>query len=99
MANCTPRGKYRSSTLNSKNPLSALLLRLSAYLSNQGICFELFRYTRPNDPDWVQSLGQSELEFNSAVRVLVDHGLMEPSSREQEQQRAGDYAVHKCVQS
>jgi hypothetical protein len=60
-----------------QNELSAHLLRLWAYFDNQDVWFELLRHCDSRDPEWLRKLNEDEMNFNRAVRVLSDHGLVE----------------------
>src|SRR5882762_8020148 len=82
-----------------RNELSAKLLRLWAYFDNQDLWFELLRHSNSNDPDWIRELTEDELEFNEAVRVLSDHGLVEVDMSSQELIESRGYSIHGCVHS
>ncbi|KAN0073071.1 HET domain containing protein [Elaphomyces granulatus] len=75
-----------------RNELSAKLLRLWAYFDNQDLC-------NSKDPDWIRELTEDELEFNGAVRVLSDHGLVEVDMSSQELIESRGYSIHGCVHS
>src|SRR6195952_733143 len=60
-----------------QNELSAQLLQLWAYFDNQDIWFELLQHYKVGQPEWIARLTEDELAFNSAIRVLCDHGLVE----------------------
>ena len=80
-----------------RNELSARLLRLWAYFDNQDIWFELLRHGDSNDPEWICELTKDELNFNEAVRVLSDHGLVEVDMSLQELIESRGYSIHGCV--
>ncbi|KAN0067836.1 hypothetical protein V8E54_014083 [Elaphomyces granulatus] len=82
-----------------RNELSAKLLRLWAYFDNQDLWFELLRHSNSKDLDWIRELTEDELEFNGAVRVLSDHGLVEVDMSSQELIESRGYSIHGCVHS
>ena len=82
-----------------RNELSAKLLRLWAYFANQDIWFELLRHGDSEDPEWIRELTEDELSFNSAVRVLSDHGLVEVDTSSQKWAESRGYSIHGCVHS
>jgi tetratricopeptide (TPR) repeat protein len=82
-----------------QNELSAKLLRLCAYFDNQDIWFELLRHGDSEDPEWIRELTEDELSFNSAVRVLSDHGLVEVDASSQKWAESRGYSIHGCVHS
>ncbi|KAN0067835.1 TPR-like protein [Elaphomyces granulatus] len=82
-----------------RNELSAKLLRLWAYFDNQDLWFELLRHGNSEDPAWIRELTEDELEFNGAVRVLSDHGLVEVDMSSQELIESRGYSIHGCVHS
>jgi len=92
----------RQISLNSikqRNPLSADLLRLWAYFDNQDLWFELLRHGDSEDPEWLRELTKDELSFDSAVRVLSNHGLVEVATSSQESLESKGYSIHGCVHS
>jgi tetratricopeptide (TPR) repeat protein len=82
-----------------RNELSAKLLRLWAYFDNQDIWFELLQHGDSEDPEWIRELTEDELSFNSAVRVLSDHGLVEVDASSQKWAESRGYSIHGCVHS
>jgi hypothetical protein len=82
-----------------RNPLSANLLRLWAYLDNQDLWFELLRHGDSKDPEWIRALTKDELSFDGAVRVLSNHGLVEVATSSQEWIESKGYSIHGCVHS
>ncbi|KAH7413483.1 hypothetical protein BKA64DRAFT_355752 [Cadophora sp. MPI-SDFR-AT-0126] len=82
-----------------QNPLSADLLRLWAYFDNQDLWFELLRHSDSEDPEWIRELTKDELSFDSAVRVLSSHGLVEMAMSSQEWLESKGYSIHACVHS
>ncbi|KAH7029604.1 kinesin light chain 1 [Microdochium trichocladiopsis] len=69
------------------NPLAAHLLRWWAYFNNEDIC--------EDGPAWMGQLSE-ELNFNDAVGVLHEYGLVEPTTMFQEPQ---GYSIHSCLHS
>jgi tetratricopeptide (TPR) repeat protein len=103
-------GSYKDRTLYStwqisfnyveqRNPLSAQLLRLWAYFSNQDLWFELLRHTDSEDPEWIRELTEDELSFQAAVRVLSGHGLVEVATFSDEWIESKGYSIYGCVHS
>ncbi|KAH7010871.1 P-loop containing nucleoside triphosphate hydrolase protein [Microdochium trichocladiopsis] len=99
-------GSYADRTLCSKwqlsyehvqaqNPLAAHLLRWWAYFNNEDICYDLFRASSEDGPAWMGQLSE-ELNFNDAMGVLHDYGLVEPTTMFQEPQ---GYSIHSCLHS
>ncbi|SRR6266480_665969 len=82
--------------IKQQNELSAKLLQLWAYFSNQDLWFELLRHGDSSDPEWIQRL-TDELSFNEAVRVLCNHGLVEADMAEQDRVESPGYGMHSCV--
>ncbi|KAH6714009.1 hypothetical protein BKA61DRAFT_656555 [Leptodontidium sp. MPI-SDFR-AT-0119] len=82
-----------------RNPLSANLFRLWAYFDNQDLWFELLRHGDSDDPEWLRELTKDELSFDSAVRVLSNHGLVEVATSSQESTESKGYSIHGCVHS
>ena len=85
--------------IKQQNPLSANLLRLWAYFDNQDLWFELLQHSDSNDPEWIQELTKDELSFDSAVRVLINHGLVEVATSLRESIESKGYSIHGCVHS
>ncbi|KAH7016555.1 uncharacterized protein B0I36DRAFT_436187 [Microdochium trichocladiopsis] len=92
-------GSYADRTLNStwqlsyaqvqaQNPLAAHLLRWWAYFNNEDIWFDLVRTRSEDGLVWMEQLSE-ELNFNEAMGVLHDYGLVEPTVMFQEPQGKG----------
>jgi len=81
-----------------QNANSARLLRLWAYFGHEDLWFELLQKGRPGGPTWFQDLTSDVIEFNKAVRLLCDYGLVEAdtSSKERGTESRG-YGMHSCV--
>jgi hypothetical protein len=61
--------------------------------------FELLRHSNSDDPEWIRELTKDEMNFNSAVRVLCDHGLVETDTSAQGLTESKEYSMHGCVHS
>ncbi|KAF1816980.1 HET-domain-containing protein [Eremomyces bilateralis CBS 781.70] len=81
-----------------QNMLSAQLLQLWAYFDNQDLWFELLQHNDLEDPEWIRAVTEDRINFNDAVRVLCDHGLVEADSLSHELESRG-YSMHSCVHS
>ncbi|KXJ85417.1 P-loop containing nucleoside triphosphate hydrolase protein, partial [Microdochium bolleyi] len=99
-------GSYTNRTLSStwqllykqvqaQNPLAAHLLRWWAYFNNEDIWFGLLRARSETGPAWMEQLSE-ELDFNDAMGVLHDYGLVEPTAMFQEPK---GYSIHGCLHS
>jgi len=99
-----------------RNMGSAMLLRLWAYFDNEDLWFELLKkaqwapleesapnYANPIQRDnmpWLFTLTDNVLNFNEAVRVLCDYGLLEVSkSTDEHATESCGYSMHACVHS
>ncbi|CAK1364181.1 unnamed protein product [Cercospora beticola] len=85
--------------IQQRNEAAAQLLRLWAYFDNEDIWYELlcYKHAKRYFPAWLCKLTDDELDFNSAVRVLCDHGIVDahPPTRGQ----TNGYSMHSCVHS
>ncbi|KAK4451012.1 hypothetical protein QBC34DRAFT_459505 [Podospora aff. communis PSN243] len=76
-----------------KNHVSAMLLCLWAYFDNEDVWFE--------NMGWLRELAYDVLGFNTAVRLLCEYGLVEPSTSTEQDGQAGSpgYSMHAlhCV--
>ncbi|KAK0611657.1 hypothetical protein B0T14DRAFT_488834 [Immersiella caudata] len=81
-----------------RNATSAMLLQLWAYFDHEDLWFELLREGQLQGPPWFQKMTDDIIEFNTAVRVLCDYGLVEAdiSSKEYATESHG-YSIHSCV--
>ncbi|KAK2012020.1 hypothetical protein LZ32DRAFT_585622 [Colletotrichum eremochloae] len=77
---------------------AAMLLRLWAYFDNEDLWYELLQEAGSEGPVWLQDITKDKLEFNAAMRVLCEHGLVEadPPTKESGEESRG-YSVHGCV--
>ncbi|KAJ1325477.1 FxSxx-COOH system tetratricopeptide repeat protein [Microdochium nivale] len=71
--------------VQAQNPLAAHLLRWWAYFNNEDIWYDLVRARIGNGPVWMTELSE-ELNFNDAMGVLHDYGLVEPTATFQKPQ-------------
>jgi hypothetical protein len=85
--------------IKQRNPLSANLLRLLAYFDNQDLWFELLLHSDSEDPEWPRELTKDELSFDSALRVLSNHGLVEIATSADDSIVSKGYSIHGCVHS
>jgi tetratricopeptide (TPR) repeat protein len=81
--------------IKSENESAAQLLRLWAYLDNQDVWYELLAASKTDGPEWFSDVVQDELSFNHVIRLLCDHGLVEPSDGPGGLSRG--YGMHSCV--
>ncbi|KXJ84703.1 P-loop containing nucleoside triphosphate hydrolase protein [Microdochium bolleyi] len=81
--------------VQAQNLLAAHLLRWWAYFNNQDIWYDLSRASSEDGPAWMRQLSE-ELNFNDAMGVLHDYGLVEPTTMFQEPQ---GYSIHSCLHS
>jgi tetratricopeptide (TPR) repeat protein len=58
---------------------------------------ELLQHTDSDSPSWMRRLVKDEISFHQTVRVLCDHGLVEPDSNSGELTESCGYSIHKCV--
>jgi hypothetical protein len=75
-----------------KDVSAAQLLRLLAYFDSQDIWYQLLAVGKRGEPKWFAVVVQDELSFNNAIRLLCDHGLVEPSGG-----LSKGYGMHSCV--
>ncbi|CAI4212535.1 unnamed protein product [Parascedosporium putredinis] len=81
-----------------RNPRSGMLLRLWAYLDNEDVWFEMLQQSQHSEPSWLQDLTRDALDFDAAIRVLCDYGLVEPDTSCQERRtESPGYSMHGCV--
>ncbi|TGO06819.1 hypothetical protein BTUL_0472g00010 [Botrytis tulipae] len=85
--------------IQQQNPASAQLLKLWAYFHREDLWFDLLRYTKSADNEWIQKLTEDELSFNEAVTLLCTFGLVDTDKSLQQQIGARGYSVHSCVHS
>ena len=74
-----------------QNTSAAKLLRLWAYFDNQDLWYKLLAAGSHSGPEWFSELVNDELDFNGAIRLLCDHGLIERL------EDSDGYGMHTCV--
>ncbi|KAK2022493.1 hypothetical protein LX32DRAFT_677191 [Colletotrichum zoysiae] len=79
---------------------AAMLLQLWAYFDSEDLWYELLQEVGSEGPVWLQDTTKDKLNFNAAMRVLCEHGLVEadPPTKETGGESPG-YSVHGCVHS
>jgi tetratricopeptide (TPR) repeat protein len=84
--------------IQQQNEASAKLLKLWAYFDRQDLWFDLLHHANSTDK-WIQKLAKDELDFNEAIILLCNFGLvnLDPSSQQQVGPRG--YSIHSCVHS
>ncbi|KXH54068.1 hypothetical protein CNYM01_13980 [Colletotrichum nymphaeae SA-01] len=77
---------------------AAMLLRLWAYFDNEDVWYELLQKGGSDGPVWLQKMTEDRFRFNTAMRILCEHGLAEadPAIKESGVGSRG-YSVHGCV--
>ena len=60
-----------------QNPASAKLLKLWAYFDRQDVWFELLRHAHFAGYELIRTFTEDELQFNEAVRLLCNYGLVD----------------------
>ncbi|KAN0104318.1 Tetratricopeptide repeat domain containing protein [Hyaloscypha variabilis] len=88
---------YKESWLKLQTTTSAKLLKLWAYFDRQDLCFDLLRHAYSTD-ELIQKLTNDELNFNEAIMLLCNFGLVDPDPSPQQVGPRG-YSVHSCVHS
>ncbi|KAJ5116730.1 hypothetical protein N7456_001078 [Penicillium angulare] len=87
--------------IQDQDPNAAMLLRQWAYFSNQDIWYELL--LKVNDesglPKWLENLTRDKLKFDTALRLLCSHGLVEADLSNSQLSGSQGYSVHGCVHS
>ncbi|KAF1815003.1 hypothetical protein P152DRAFT_447276 [Eremomyces bilateralis CBS 781.70] len=66
-----------------QNRLSTRLLQLWPYFDNRDLWFELLLHSDIGDPEWVREFTEDRVNFDGAIRVLCNHGLVEADSTSQ----------------
>ena len=85
--------------IKQQNELSAKLLGLWCYFSNQDLWYELVSAENPGDIPWIQDLTSSLHVFTEAMRLLCNYGLVEGEKLLEENIDSGGYSIHSCVHS
>ncbi|KAH8880942.1 TPR-like protein [Thozetella sp. PMI_491] len=83
-----------------RSQAAAMLLRLWAYFSNEDLWYELLKQGEFDNVSWLGDLTKDRIAFDSAMRLLCSHGLVDadPATKECGAQSLG-YNVHGCVHS
>jgi hypothetical protein len=81
-----------------QNEASAKLLKLWAYFDRQDLWFDLLQYANSADK-WIQKLAKDELDFNEAIILLCNFGLVNLDRSSQQEVGPRGYSVHSCVHS
>ncbi|KAH8794724.1 hypothetical protein BGZ57DRAFT_1012390 [Hyaloscypha finlandica] len=84
--------------IQQQNGASAKLLKLWAYFDRQDLWFDLLQHADSADES-IQKLTKDELNFNEAVILLCNFGLVDPDPSPQQQVGHRGYSVHSCVHS
>ncbi|KAK2752266.1 NB-ARC and TPR domain protein [Colletotrichum kahawae] len=81
-----------------QNQHASKLLQLWAYFDNHDLWYELLRAGESEKPLWLHKIIEDRLNFDKAVRVLCDHGLVEPNAAMSELgSDSQGYSMHSCV--
>ncbi|WQF89779.1 hypothetical protein CDEST_14793 [Colletotrichum destructivum] len=84
--------------IQQENQSAATLLQLWAYLDNEDVWYELLREGALEGLVWLQEMTKDEINFDAAMRVLCEHGLVEAYSPTKESGiESQGYSVHGCV--
>jgi hypothetical protein len=84
--------------IQQQNRASAKLLKLWAYFDRQDLWFDLLRHANSVDKS-IQKLTEDELNFNKAIILLCNFGLVDLDPSPQQQVGRTGYSVHSCVHS
>ena len=71
-----------------QDPAAAELLKLMAYLYNQGLWYELFQGGLDDAPGWWIEVTKNRARFNRAISALHSYSLLEVNE--------GQYSLHTC---
>jgi tetratricopeptide (TPR) repeat protein len=85
--------------IEQQNPASAKLLKLWAYFDRQDIWFELLQHGSSTDDEWIRTLIEDEINFNKAIRLLCEYGMVEANVCDRQLSGSGGYSVHSCMHS
>ncbi len=84
--------------IQQQNGASAKLLKLWAYFDRQDLWFDLLRHANSADES-IQKLTKDKLNFNEAIILLCNFGLVGLDPSPQQQVGPRGYSVHSCVHS
>ncbi|KAK1621875.1 hypothetical protein BDP81DRAFT_476751 [Colletotrichum phormii] len=77
---------------------AATLLRLWAYFDNEDLWYELLQDMGSEGPVWLQDITKDNLIFNTTMRLLYEHGLVEADLTIKETKgESRGYSVHRYV--
>ena len=85
--------------IQQQNELSARLLGLWCYFSNQDLWFELICDGPTEELPWLRGLTASLPVFTKAMRLLCNYGLVEGDTVSKDTVESRGYSVHACVHS
>jgi hypothetical protein len=85
--------------IRQQNELSARLLGLWCYFSNQDLWFELLCDGPTEELPWLRSLTADIQVFTKAMRLLCDYGLADGEEISREGVGSAGYSIHACVHS
>ncbi|OAL46248.1 HET-domain-containing protein [Pyrenochaeta sp. DS3sAY3a] len=85
--------------IQKENAASAQLLKLWAYFDKQDVWFGLLQEARSADDEWIQKLAEDELNFNEAIRLLCEYGLVHAEPSLGQSSWSAGYGMHSCVHS
>ncbi|RDW71000.1 putative nb-arc and tpr protein [Coleophoma cylindrospora] len=84
--------------IQQQNEASAELLKLWAYFGRQELSFDLLRHANSANK-WIQKLTIDELNFNEAMTLLCNFGLVDLDPFLHQQAGSRGYSVHSCIHS
>ncbi|OHW93509.1 NB-ARC and TPR domain protein [Colletotrichum incanum] len=77
---------------------AAMLLQLWAYFDNEDLWYELLQGGGSDSPAWLRDVTKDKFNFNRAMRVLSQHGLVGVDTPTKEIGGGSQgYSVHGCV--
>ncbi|KAK5110510.1 hypothetical protein LTR85_001000 [Meristemomyces frigidus] len=85
--------------IQQQNELSAKLLGLWCYFSNQDLWYELLCAGCSESVPWIQHLTTNLHVFSDAMRLLCHYGLVEGEKLSEEKVESGGYSIHSRVHS
>ena len=85
--------------IRQQNKLSAQLLVLWCYFSNQDLWYELLCDGDMEHLPWLSDLTDNMLGFINAMRILCNYGLAETDPSSSARVGSGGYSIHPCVHS
>ncbi|KAK6436815.1 hypothetical protein LTR95_006995 [Oleoguttula sp. CCFEE 5521] len=82
-----------------QNELSAKILSLWCYFSNQDLWYELLCNGQMEQLPWLRNLTEDLPVFIKAMRLLCNYGLAEIDTSLPGNTESGGYSIHACVHS